>query len=213
MPVRIILVEDHDVVRQGVRSLLESEPDIEVVAEASNGLEAIEHCKSGNIDLAVMDMNMPLMNGVECTRVLKRDFPHMKVLMLSMHDYEHYLIDMLQAGANGYILKSSCRDELAFAIKKIAGGGTYIGPEFTLSILEKYKNGISFQNYRGPVISSAENQVLELIAEGYTNTQIANKLFTSIRTIESRRKKLLEKTGTTNTATLIKFSFKHGLVK
>lgn len=213
MPVRIILAEDHDVISQGVRPLLESEPEIEIVAEASNGLEVIERCKSGNIDLAVLDMNMPLMNGVECTRVLKKDVPDIKVLILSMRDYEHYLVDMLQAGANGYILKNPCRNELAFAIKKIASGGTYIGPEFTFSIFEKYKNSSNSLIYRGPVISPAENQVLELIAEGYTNTQIANKLFTSIRTIESRRKKLIEKTGTNNTATLIKFSLRHGLVK
>lgn len=213
MAVKIILVEDHDVVREGVRSMLENDAEIQVAAEACNGLEALELCSRLDVDMAVMDINMPVMNGLECTRILKKQFPETKVLILSMHNYENYLIDMLQAGADGYILKDSCRHELAFAVKKIAQGGMYIGPEFTVSILEKYAAGGSRADYQGPAISEGEIQVLELIAEGLTNTQMANKLFISVRTIESRRKKLLEKTGTVNTATLIKFAIRHGLIK
>lgn len=215
MAVKIILIEDHAIVRQGVRSLLENEPGIEIIAEASNGHEALELCRNSTVDLALMDFNMPVMNGLECTRQLKKEFPDIKVLILSMHDFENYLIDMLQAGANGYILKNSSRNELILAIKHVAEGGTYIGSEFTLSMLEKFKSGTNLLSVKEPNIplSEGEGQVLELIAEGLTNIQMANKLFISVRTIEARRKKLLEKTGTTNTATLIKFSIKNGLLK
>lgn len=213
MPIKIILVEDHDIVRQGVRSLLENDPEIDIVAEATNGIEALEICSKMQVDVAVIDINMPKMNGVDCTRIMKKQFPGIKVLILSMHNDEHYLVDVLQAGAEGYILKDSCRNELGFAIRKINFGGLYIDPEFTLSILGKYMSGISNTRYTGPAITEGEIQVLDLIAQGLTNTQMANKLFISVRTIESRRKKLLEKTGTVNTATLMKFAIKHGLLK
>jgi two-component system response regulator NreC len=214
MTLKMLLVEDHDIVRQGVRSLIENEPGIEIVAEAGNGQAALEICRQMKIDVVLMDINMPVMGGLECTRLMKKEFPEIKILVLSMHDFENYLIDLLQAGANGYILKNSCNRELAFAIRQVANGGMYIGPEFTLSILDKIKNGVNLLGYQGPAISLSEGeaQVLELIGEGLTNIQMANRLFISVRTIESRRKKLLEKTGTTNTATLIKFSIKHGLI-
>ena|SRR6218665_2024495 len=214
MAVRILLVEDHEIVRQGVRSLIENESGIEIVAEAGNGQQALEACRRIKVDVVLMDINMPVMSGLECTRLLKKEFPEIKILVLSMHDFENYLIDLLQAGANGYILKNSSRDELVFAIRQVAIGGMYIGPEFTISILDKIKKGVNLLGYKGPVISLSEGeaQVLELIGEGLTNVQMANRLFISVRTIESRRKKLLEKTNTTNTATLIKFSIKHGLI-
>jgi two-component system response regulator NreC len=214
MVTRLLLVEDHDIVRQGVRSLIENESGIEIVAEAGNGQEALEICRRMKVDVVLMDINMPVMNGLECTRLLKKEFPEIKILVLSMHDFENYLIDTLQVGANGYILKNSCKSELAFAIRQVGSGRMYIGPEFTISILDKIKKGVNLLGYQGPVISlsEGESQVLELIGEGLTNIQMANRLFISVRTIESRRKKLLEKTGTTNTATLIKFSIKHGLI-
>jgi DNA-binding NarL/FixJ family response regulator len=214
MNVKLLLVEDHDIVRQGIHSLLENEPDIKIIAEAKNGMEALELCRKDSPDLVLMDMNMPVMNGSDCARAIGKEFPDVKVVILSMHDYEHYLIDMLEAGAKGYILKNSSKDELLFAIRKIAKGGVYIGPEFTLAMLDKYKNGIGMAS-ESPliVLTEGESEILRLVAEGFTNLEMANKLFISVRTVESRRKKLLEKTGTSNTATLIKYALKHGLIK
>jgi two-component system response regulator NreC len=216
MSLGIFLVEDHDIVRQGIKALLDGEENIVIVGEAGNGAEAIEKLKTIKPDVVLMDMNMPVMPGLECTRQIKKKYPEMKILILSMHDHESYLIDILDAGANGYILKNTSKDELVFAIKKIANDGIYMGPEFTLNMLAKYKNEAGFISKvlkPGINISEREMKVLELIAEGLTNTEMAGRLFTSVRTIETRRKKLLEKTGTKNTATLIRFSVLNGLIK
>lgn len=215
MTLRILLVEDHDIVRQGVRVLLESEPGIEVVDEASNGEQAIAKAREVSPDLILMDMNMPVMNGLECTRRIKAEMPGSKILILSMHDHENYLIDMLDAGADGYILKNTSKDELLFAIRKIAGDGKYVGPEFTLNMLAKYKAAtgtINVATKRPPSITDREMDVLNLIGAGRTNIEIARELCTSVRTIETRRKNLLDKTGTTNTATLIRFAVQNGLL-
>jgi DNA-binding NarL/FixJ family response regulator len=215
MKTKILLVEDHDIVRQGIRALIENDEQVEVIGEAGNGEEALTFLKNKKPDLILMDMNMPLMNGTECTRRIKKDFPSIKILVLSMHEHENYLTDMLDAGADGYILKNTGKEELLDAIKKVMKGSIYIGPEFTMNLIHKFRssNGFSVLKRTAINLSDRENDVLQLIAEGMTNSEIAQKLFTSVRTIETRRKKLLEKTGTNNTATLIKYSVQNGLVK
>jgi DNA-binding NarL/FixJ family response regulator len=216
MFINLYLVEDHAVVRQGVKALLESDPEIRIVGEASNGAEAFNKLGSVLPDILLMDMNMPVMNGLECARLVKRDFPSIKILILSMHDHESYLIDLLDAGVDGYILKSSPGEELIFAIRKIAMGGIYLSPEFTLSMLAKYKEARDYMSNHPKTnidITEREMDVLQLIADGLTNTEIAQKLYTSVRTIENRRKRLLEKTGSGNTATLIRFAILNGLIR
>ncbi|HEY1040913.1 MAG TPA: response regulator transcription factor [Bacteroidia bacterium] len=213
MSIKVFLIEDHEIVRHGLRALLNGD-EIEIVGEASNGIEALEKFEQVTCDLVLMDMNMPGMNGIECTKELKKKYPHVKILILSMHDHDSYLINMLDAGADGYILKNSSKEELLFAIKKIVNNGIYIGSEFTLGMLEKYKmQQVSLQTKKTSIkLTEREQEVLELMAKGYTNLEMAQKLFNSVRTIETRRKKLLEKTGTTNTATLIHFATLHGLI-
>lgn len=216
MNIKVLLVEDHDLVRQGIKALLDREDEIEVVGEACNGLEALEKVRLLNPDVILMDMNMPQMGGLECTRKIKAEMPSKKILILSMHDHESYLIDMLDAGANGYILKNTSKEELLFAIRKIANDGIYMGPEFTLSMLAKFKasGGFTTAQKKSDIrLTEREMDVLHMVAEGKTNMQIAQELFTSVRTIETRRKNLLDKTGTTNTATLIKYAVLNGLVK
>lgn len=215
MPVNIFLVEDHDIVRHGIKSLLEDESEVNVIGEANNGAKAIELLKDLEPDVILMDMNMPVMNGLECTRFLKQQSPAIRILILSMHDHESYLIDMLDAGANGYVLKNASKEELLFAIKKVANDGMYMGPEFTMSMLAKYKSagGLGFKQPDSNVqLSEREKEVLKYISEGFTNTEMANKLFISVRTVETHRKKLLEKTGTTNVATLIKYAVENRLI-
>jgi DNA-binding NarL/FixJ family response regulator len=214
MSIKVLLVEDHDIVRQGIRALIENEPEVQVVGEASNGSEALSQLKNSDARVILMDMNMPVMNGLECTRKVKQQYPDKKVLILSMHDHESYLIDLLEAGADGYILKNTNKDELIFAIKKIANDGIYMGPEFTLNMLAKYKAAAGFvpARMKDINITDREMDVLSLVAEGHTNIEIAKQLFTSVRTIETRRKNLLDKTGTSNTATLIKYAVQNGLI-
>lgn len=216
MAVKIFLAEDHDIVRHGIKALLSAEQSVVVAGEASNGAEVLAMLKTQKPDVVVMDMNMPVTNGLETTKLIKKEYPDVKVLILSMHDHESYLIDLLDAGADGYVLKNSTKEELLFAILKIADGGMYIAPEFTMNMLAKYRMSMTMSSktdVSNVHLTEREQDVLELIADGFTNLEIANKLFTSVRTIETRRKKLLEKTGTVNTATLIRFAVKHGLIQ
>lgn len=214
--INVFYVEDHDIVREGIIVLLESEPGIQVTGQARNGVEALEKLATHQPDVILMDMSMPVMSGLECTRLVKKEFPQVKIIMLSMYDHESYLIDMLDAGANGYIIKNSSKEELVFAIKKVASDGIYIGPEFTLNMLAKYQASMNASSNTQTVevdLTGREMDVLKLIAEGMTNNEIAKQLFTSVRTIETRRKNLLHKTKTINTATLIRFAVLNGLIK
>jgi DNA-binding NarL/FixJ family response regulator len=202
------------IVRHGIRALIDKSKDIVISGEAANGEEALEKIEVNIPDLVLMDMNMPVMNGVECTRIIKEKYPNVKVLILTMHDDEGYVFDMLDAGADGYILKSTSRDELLFAIRKVVNDEMYIGSDVSVSMLSKFRTNKSGEDTK-PIdvdLTEREIDVLKLIAEGFTNTEIAEKLFTSIRTVETRRKKLLEKTGTSNTATLIRFALKNKII-
>jgi DNA-binding NarL/FixJ family response regulator len=216
MEIKILLAEDHDIVRDGIRALLESEHDLRVIGQASNGEEAFAKARELNPDVVIMDLNMPVMNGLDCTRKIKAELPKIKILVLSMHDHENYLIDLLDAGADGYVLKNTSKEELAFAIRKIYKDGIYMGPEFTLNMLQKYRTTVQpdrAEKKEQLNISDREMEVLNLVAQGKTNSEIARTLFTSVRTIETRRKNLLDKTQTNNTATLIRYAVKNGLVK
>lgn len=215
MGIKVFLVEDHEIVRQGIKVLLENSSETEIIGEASNGEEALRKLNHVKPDVLLMDLNMPVMNGIECTKRVKQYFPDIKVLVLSMHDHESYLIDMLEAGADGYVLKNAKSDELIFAIKKVVNGGMYMSSEFTINMLSKYmaaKGFINKQPLTDVKLTDREMDVLKLVSEGLTNTEMAHRLFTSVRTIETRRKKLLDKTGTNNTATLIKFAVQNGLI-
>jgi DNA-binding NarL/FixJ family response regulator len=214
MTIHVFLVEDHEIVRQGIRSLLDGEQGITVIGEAVDGEKALVALETLRPDVLLMDMNMPVMNGLECTREAKRRYPELKVLILSMLDHESYLIDMLEAGADGYILKNSSKDELLFAIRKIANNGIYMAPEFTLGMLAKYRmiTRTGTEKPSSVKLSDREKDILVLIAEGLTNQEIADRLFSSVRTVETRRRKLLEKTGARNTAMLIRYAVKNGFV-
>lgn len=214
MSLKIILVDDHILVRQGMSALLRGEPNLEIAGEARNGIEAIDLCEKVKPDLVLMDIHMPVMNGVECTRILRKTSPEIKILAVSLHNNTSYLMDMMSAGAQGYVLKNAGKEELLLAICKVSNGSYYISPELSLTVLEDYKSSFDYKSSSDVIIplSEGEREILTLIAEGLTNTQMAQKLFISIRTVESRRKKLLDKTGTTNAATLIKFALKNNMV-
>lgn len=215
MSIKLFLVEDHSAAKQAIRSLLENESEIIIVGEADNCKKAITQLKKAAPDLVLIDLDKPVVQFLDCIHELKEQFPHIHLLVLSLRHHENYLIELLDAGADGYLLRSSTHEELLFAIRRVADGKRYIGSEFTLNMLEKYKLEVGV-NKHCPLdvsLSERENQILELIATGMTNAEMAKKLFISIRTIESHRKKLLEKTGTTNTATLIKFSLQKGLIR
>ena len=213
----ILLAEDHNIVRNGIKVLLEADTDINIVGEALNGKQALEKIESGlKIDIVLTDINMPEMDGISLIKEVKQINPTIHVVVLSMHDHEKYIIQAFAEGAMGYILKNVNADELIFALKYIANGGRYLCSELTMKIVEKMLDTKLQQSENlQPSIdfSLREIEILQLIAEGYTNSEMSEKLFLSKRTIEGHRQSLIDKTNSKNTAALIKFAVRNGFIQ
>ena len=214
---KILLAEDHNIVRNGIKMLLETESSIHVVGEMTNGLEVIEYFDhGGSADIVLADINMPELDGISMAKELKAKYPEVKVVMLSMHDNEKYISQAFIEGAVGYLLKNISAEELVFSLKHIDTGKKYICAELAVNMLNKLiSNGILEQDatFSEADFSSREIEVLHLIAEGLTNLEMADKLFISKRTVEGHRQSLLDKTGSRNTAKLIRYAATNGLLK
>ncbi|MDX1640306.1 MAG: response regulator transcription factor [Balneolaceae bacterium] len=211
--IKIALVDDHKIVRDGIKTMLESQQDIEVVSEASNGKEFLEKVDKHLVDLVIMDINMPEMDGITATKELKENHPHVKVLALTMSNDDLHIRQMIQAGASGYIMKSAGRKELRNAIDTIMSGKHYFSDEATHSIMMDIVKGKGKSTSPETVhITDRELEILELIVQEYTNQEIAEKLFISSRTVDAHRRNLLQKTGARNTAGLVKYAFQHNLI-
>lgn len=212
----IILVEDHKIVRNGVKSLLEKEPKFKIVGEAVSGNDVLNILNSGiKADIILADINMPGLSGLELIAELKKAGHNAKIVMLTMLDHERYVAKAFKAGASGYLLKNTSPDELIFAIKHIYADGNYLFSELAMRLLDRLSHGrdIMILDNRSDVdFSKRETEVLTLIAEGFTNQEIADKLFTSKRTIEGHRQSMIDKTGTRNTAALIRFALLNGVI-
>jgi DNA-binding NarL/FixJ family response regulator len=217
MMLKILLAEDHNIVRNGIKMLLETESSIHVVGEMVNGLEVIEYFDhGGRADIVLADINMPELDGISMAKELKAKYPEVKVVMLSMHDNEKYISQAFIDGAVGYLLKNISAEELVFSLKHIDTGKKYICAELAVNMLTKLiSNGILEQDatFSESDFSSREIEVLHLIAEGLTNLEMADKLFISKRTVEGHRQSLLDKTGSRNTAKLIRYAATNGLLK
>ncbi len=213
---KVILAEDHNIVRNGIKILLEAEEDIEVVGEATNGQEVLDFLDAGNApDLVLSDINMPLMDGIMLLETLKEQYPQTKVILLSMLDNEEYIIKAFREGASGYLLKSAGADELIFALRHVNSGNKYLSSELSLKMLDRMNSTVSSATLiRNDIeFSTREIEVLQLIAQGLTNLEMSEKLFLSKRTIEGHRQNLIEKTGSKNTAALIRFAVLSGIVQ
>ncbi|QNF33013.1 response regulator transcription factor [Adhaeribacter swui] len=211
---KIIIADDHKIIRDGIRSLLRQEQDFEVIGEAANGQELIELLATDPADVIIMDINMPVMDGYKATAYVKEHYPETRVLALSMLDQEYYIRQILAAGALGCVVKNCSRDELVFAIKSVGAGNKFICSELAYKLLETPESILATEQTAtaSETLSKCELNVLRLIAEGYTNAEIAEKLFNSKRTIESHRQNLLAKTHSKNTAALIKYALVHNLI-
>ena len=217
--IKVILTDDHKLVRDGIKALLKDEEGLKIVGEASDGEQLLELLTSTPADVVVLDLNMPGKNGLELIGYIKEGYPDVKVLVLSMLNYEYHVHQAMEAGAAGYLLKDSGKDELILAINLVAKGTPYICSNVTLDLLRKHFDGVHVVEHPEATtlkhtadLTKRELQILHLIAEGLTNADIAEKLFTSKRTIETHRQNLLEKTKTKNTATLIKYALQNGLI-
>jgi len=213
----LILAEDHNIVRNGIRLLLEADKDIRISGEATNGREVLEMIAEGvKADIVMADINMPELDGISLIRELKLKSPQTRMVILSMLDNEKYVTQAFAEGAFGYLLKNVSADELVFALKFVHGGGKYLCAELTILLLDKLIHTSSLPlNQRNPQIdfSIREIEILHLIAEGLTNNEMSDKLFISKRTIEGHRQSLIEKTGSRNTAALIRFAVLNGIVQ
>lgn len=212
--VQLLLADDHQIVRDGIKALLDEEVGFSIIAEAKNGREVLEACNKYDLDLIIMDINMPEMNGIEATKQIKESFPDIKVLALTMMDEDQHIREMIEAGASGYILKSSDKIELVEAITSILDGQHYFSDEATQSVMMDLVKGTDGNPKTDPAqLTKREKEVLELIVKEYTNQNIADELYISIRTVDAHRRNLLQKTGAQNTAGLVTYAVKHGLVE
>lgn len=207
--IRILLVDDHTVVRKGIRMILSAQPDMNVVAEAKNGLEAVAEAEKTLPDVVIMDVNMEGLNGIEGARRIAEISPRSRVLALSMHRDAVYVREMLRAGAKGYLVKDADDDALLDAVRAVARGEAYLSPSIADAVLTDYRKHVT-----NPVdlLTAREREVLQLIAEGKTNKDIANQLTLSVYTVEAHRSRLMEKLNLHSTGDLVRFAIRNGFI-
>ena len=230
---RVLLADDHRIVREGLKSLLNSQPDLEVVAEASDGRAAVEMTRELNPDVVVMDVAMPLLNGIEATRQIA-DAPGRKVIALSMHSDRRYVSEALKAGASGYVLKDGAFDELVSAIRSVVADRVYLSPRVAGVVVEDYVRRLPARNGNGngngnagphpgteeaqharrgafDALTPREREVLQLMAEGFATKEVAHRLQVSVKTVETHRRQIMEKLDMHSVAELTKYAIREGL--
>lgn len=213
MPIRVLLAEDHELVRSGIRALLEASGEVQVVGEANNGRQAIELSQELLPDLVLMDLAMNELNGIDATRQLATLAPEVRVIILSMHADEQYLFEALKAGARGYVLKQGAYGELATAMRDVMAGRSYLSPSLSPLVMGDYVRRAkgNFTNAAGGNLSPREREVIQLIAEGNTSAEVAELLHISVRTVDSHRHNIMEKLQIKSIAGLTKFAIRSGL--
>jgi len=214
--IQVVIADDHKIIRVGLRGLLEREKDIEVTGEAENGNDLLALLKNTQPDVILMDIDMGTTSGIDATREVKKLFPAIHVLGLTMHEEQDYIVNMLEAGASGYLLKNAGREELLAAIHTVNKGDSYFSQKVSATLLQaitKQKETPTAQaHYQNVPLSDREIEVLKLIAEEHSNGEIAEKLFISIRTVDTHRRNLLDKLNVKNTAGLVKYALDKGIL-
>ncbi|MCL4394919.1 MAG: response regulator transcription factor [Chloroflexi bacterium] len=213
--IRVLVCDDHTILREGIRLLLNSQPDLEVVAEAVDGRDAVEKARAVRPDVILMDIAMPMLNGLEATRQIRREWPDARVLVLTMYESDEYVSQMLEAGAAGYVLKKVAGSELTYAIRAIHQGEAFLYPSITKRLVEDYLRRVETGQERASFdgLTDRERQVLQLIAEGHTNKAIADLLNLSVRTVQNHRAHIMEKLGMHDRGELIKYAIQKGIIE
>ncbi len=211
---RILIVEDHTLLRAGLKALLSQDPDIEIVGEAENGRDAVRMVSSLTPDLVLTDLSMPGMNGIESIVDIKRRYPGIRILVLTIHKTDEYIFEALRAGADGYILKDASYDELRIAIRSVLGGKTYLSPDISAKVINGY---LDTDKTSGPTsawdtLTHREREVLKLVAEGHPNKYIADYFCLSIKTVEKHRSNLMKKLNLHNASMMTAYAIERGLV-
>jgi len=207
--IRVLLADDHRILRKGVRMLIDSQPDMEVVGEARNGREAIDATREAKPDVVIMDISMPELNGIESARQICDEIKNVKIIALSMHRDSVYVREILRAGASGYLVKDSEDDDLVRAIRAVHRGEAFLSPAISDAVLSDYRRHVS-----NPIdlLTSREREVLTMVADGKTNKEIANTLNLSVYTVESHRGSVMEKLNLHNTGDIVRFALRNGLI-
>jgi two-component system response regulator NreC len=212
-PIRVLIADDHTIVRSGVRLLLTSEPDIEVIGEALDGREAVAKTEALQPDVVLMDITMPEMDGLDATRHIVARFPEIHVLVLTMHRSDEYFFELLKAGASGYILKGAETSELINAVRVVGRGEVFLYPTMAQKLVQDYLNLWEWGESTQTTVSPREKEILRLLAEGYSNKEIAEKLVISPSTVYSHRSNLMDKLGLNNRRELIQYARQRGLIR
>ncbi|MHB1160594.1 MAG: response regulator [Chloroflexota bacterium] len=213
--IRLLLADDHAVLRAGLRTLLNAEADMVVVGEASDGRQAVDQVAAMRPDVVLMDITMPAMNGLEATRQIRKLYPDVKVLVLTMHDSEEYLFQTLQAGGSGYVPKKAADTDLISAIRVVHNGETFLYPTAAKRLIQDYVEQLGSGQGAESLdrLTERERQVLKLMAEGYTNQEIASRLVISVKTVETHRANIMEKLGFRTRAELVRYAISRGMLE
>jgi len=212
MSIRILLADDHKITRQGLRSLLEKQPDMEVVAEAEEGRTAVRLVRELVPNVVIMDVSMPDLNGMEATRQIVGEFPNVKIIALSMHSDSLFVTEMLRSGASGYLLKDCAFEELERAIRTVVADKTYLSPSISGLVVDDYLHRLSKADFSdSEVLTDREREVLQLMAEGKSTKQIALRLHISVKTVETHRRQIMNKLDIHTVAELTKYAIRKGL--
>lgn len=209
--INILLVDDHNIIRSGIKLMLQQRVDFNIIGECDNGLEAFNFvCDNGFPDIILMDINMPVMNGIEATNKISRKFKDAKILALTMHSESEYIINMIKAGVRGYVLKSSGQAELIDAILAVADNRKYYSIEVSMAIIDSLAQ--ERDNYDSSELSEREKEILSLIVKGETNSEVGDKLMISSRTVETHRRNILKKLNLRNTAEMVKYALDNKMI-
>ena len=215
--IKVLLAEDHTIVRKGLCALLEKEVDINIVAEAENGREAIEKAQETKPDVVVMDIGMPILNGIEALRQLRKCCPEIKIIILTVHKNEEYILQALKFGASGYLVKKAAPSDLVAAIHEVHNGKSYLSTSISKTLIDEYlRQGVILssngKSYDEKELTSRQSEVLQLLAEGHTNREIAQILCVSIKTVETHRTQIKKRLNIKKTTGLVQYALKKGLI-
>lgn len=211
-PIRILVADDHTIVREGIVSLLEEDEDCSVVAEAADGLEAVEKAVKSRPDIAILDLTMPRLSGLEAVRRIRKELPDTRILVLTVHEEEEYIIPLVRAGASGYLIKDTASKELIAAVHALRNGQGYFGPQAARVLADQYRNpGETPEDPYGS-LTPREREVFHLVSEGKTTKEIARTLEISVKTAENHRARVIDKLRVHNTAGLVRYAARRGLL-
>jgi two-component system response regulator NreC len=212
MSVRIVLADDHSLFREGLKSLLQEDPDLEIIGETGNGREAVRLCRELAPDIIIMDVSMPELNGIEASRQVTKECPETKIIAVSMHSSRRFVVDMLRAGAVGYLLKDCAFQELTTALSAVRADQVYLSPSIASVVVERISDSSADEGTMAAQLTPREREVLQLLAEGRRTSEVADQLFLSVKTVQTHRRNIMDKLNLRSLPELTRYAIREGLI-